>query len=407
MHEIVGKIQNYDWGKLGKDSKAAQLASYNGTIIEADKPYAELWMGTHPNGPSMLKKSNTPLKSIVNAQTVSESIYKQYQDLPFLLKILSIRKALSIQAHPDKKLASKLHAEFPNIYKDSNHKPEMAVALTDFQAFIGFRPLNEIATHLIDYPEFSGLLGNALATESIQLFQSKFQSNLSTDIENNKNQLKLVFEKLQNTGQEELNTSIEALMLRIQDSSSPLDMLLKRLQIQFPNDVGIYCALLLNFVNLKPGQAIFLAANEPHAYLSGVDLVECMAASDNVVRSGLTPKFKDVKTLVEMLTYNYGPAESNILNGDQYAPNTKEYNPPIDEFSILQTTLSNNAVENLPAIAGPSIIIVTNGQGSIQVGQDTLPAKTGSIFFIEADAPLQMIGTGEQDFIVYRAFCAL
>jgi mannose-6-phosphate isomerase len=91
---------------------------------------------------------------------VDGGVFEIYRDLPFLLKVLSIRKALSIQAHPDKELARKLHNEFPKIYKDPNHKPEMAIALTPFEAFIGFRPLEEIKSHLETYPELATIVGS-------------------------------------------------------------------------------------------------------------------------------------------------------------------------------------------------------------------------------------------------------
>lgn len=90
---------------------------------------------------------------------IDPQLFEIYKDLPFLLKVLSIRKALSIQAHPDKELARKLHQEFPKIYKDPNHKPEMTVALTPFEAFIGFRPLEEIKAHLDEYPELASVVG--------------------------------------------------------------------------------------------------------------------------------------------------------------------------------------------------------------------------------------------------------
>ena len=50
-------------------------------------------------------------------------------------------RALSIQSHPDKVLAKKLHKAHPNLYKDDNHKPEMALAYTQFEALCGFIPL--------------------------------------------------------------------------------------------------------------------------------------------------------------------------------------------------------------------------------------------------------------------------
>jgi mannose-6-phosphate isomerase len=142
-------MQNsYDWGKLGNESKVAAMARANAAskattsttsaahdIVDDTKPYAELWLGTHPNGPSMLMQQQQqqqqqaidmqPLKAHVSAATISARVFDRYRDLPFLLKVLSIRKALSIQAHPDKTLARALHAQRPDVYKDPNHKPEM------------------------------------------------------------------------------------------------------------------------------------------------------------------------------------------------------------------------------------------------------------------------------------------
>lgn len=82
-------------------------------------------------------------------------------DLPFLFKVLSVRTALSIQAHPDKTLAAELHAAHPTVYKDPNHKPEMAIALTRFEALYGFRLLSEVQANVLEtYPEFQALLGD-------------------------------------------------------------------------------------------------------------------------------------------------------------------------------------------------------------------------------------------------------
>ncbi|KAJ3321540.1 Mannose-6-phosphate isomerase [Boothiomyces sp. JEL0866] len=394
MQVITGTTQSYDWGKLGDVSQVAKLASANGLVPDTSKPYAELWMGTHPNGPSSVAGSSITLKSLLNKQTLSPGIYEKYSgDLPFLFKVLSIRKALSIQAHPDKVLAAKLHAERPDIYKDGNHKPEMAVALTDFEAFIGFRPLQEIAQHLKDYPEFKNLVGRAANDFTV-----------TEDVGKNKESLKRVFHALQSSAQEQITDAISKLISRIQTSTKPLDQLLRRLDSQFKNDVGTFCAFLLNFVTLKPGQAIFLAANEPHAYLSG-DCIECMAASDNVVRSGLTPKYKDVDTLVAMLTYNYGSAEKQILNGDVVTKHTKEYNPPIEEFSIYQTILQNES-EIQPGVQGPSIIIVVNGNGTF-AGDKEFQAKAGTIIFVPSGMEMNVKSLGSESLTFYRAFCEL
>ncbi|KAI8911623.1 mannose-6-phosphate isomerase [Gorgonomyces haynaldii] len=395
MHRLVPKTQSYDWGKLGASSKVSELASATpGITLDPSQPYAELWMGTHPNGPNSVLASNKPLKDILNKENLTDGIYDLYQgDLPFLFKVLSIRKALSIQAHPDKKLAAKLFKEFPKIYKDPNHKPEMAVALTPFEAFINFRPLDEIAHFLKTYPEFSNVVGEQIATSFVKQVGS-------TDVAANKQALKALFGALQRQDPKLIVEQLDKMLKRIGNDKH--DQLIKRLAEQYPGDVGVFCAFLLNYVVLAPGQGIFLAANEPHAYLSG-DCVECMAASDNVVRSGLTPKFKDVETLVEMLTYNYGPADAQIMPGAPVPgnPHLKLYDPPIDEFSILEIQSRGNA--QVHGVKGPSILIVTEGNGFATVKGAKHELVKGSVWFVEANSLLQVEGT----LTGYQAYCAL
>lgn len=125
IYRLQCKTQSYDWGKLGDVSKAATYAKASGVSVDNSVPYAEFWMGTHPNAPSIVLEDKTTLRELIknNVKLSTEDVYKQYDgDLPFLFKILSIRKALSIQAHPDKVLGARLFKEFPQIYKDPNHK---------------------------------------------------------------------------------------------------------------------------------------------------------------------------------------------------------------------------------------------------------------------------------------------
>lgn len=122
---IQAAVQNYAWGLTAENgSLAAELYSNNsGAHIDKEKPYAELWIGTHPSGPATL--ANDKQKPLL--QFLREN---DLPVIPYLLKVLSVAKPLSIQAHPDKQLAKQLHASHPKIYKDDNHKPEMSVALT-------------------------------------------------------------------------------------------------------------------------------------------------------------------------------------------------------------------------------------------------------------------------------------
>ncbi|ORX58141.1 phosphomannose isomerase type I [Hesseltinella vesiculosa] len=407
IYRLTCQTQSYDWGKVGLESKVATLASNSGVEIDTSKPYAELWMGTHPNAPSLVMDDNhTPLKSLIHndPKLSSEPVYKQYNgDLPFLFKVLSIRKALSIQAHPDKTLGANLFENFPENYKDANHKPEMAIALTPFEAFCGFRPLEEIIHHFQRYPELATLIGDQTSQSFIATAEDP---NASED--KKKQALKSVFGSLMNAKQEDVTEQIAHLISRLDASSDePIDKLILRLDQQYPGgDVGLMSSLFLNYVVMSPGEAIFLGANEPHAYLSG-DCVECMAASDNVVRAGLTPKFKDVKVLVDMLTYRYGSAESQKMNPVPYGAHSHVYDPPIEEFTVLQTTLKADDQEKHLPIQGPSILIVTAGSGEMTgeaiKTESSFTLGEGYVYFIGADCPLN-IHAGKDGVTTYRAY---
>ncbi|KAI9488533.1 phosphomannose isomerase type I [Zychaea mexicana] len=402
VYRLQAKTQSYDWGKLGNVSKVARYAQQSGDAVDPSKPYAELWMGTHPNAPSVvMDDAHTPLRDLIHKypELSTQTLYDQYSgDLPFLFKILSIRKALSIQAHPDKTLGARLFKEFPNNYKDPNHKPEMAIALTPFEALCGFRPLEEIARHLERYPELTELIGADVADSFLSTIQQQ-----ESNVEQNKAVLKSVFSALMHSPQESVTAQLSKLTDRLRDTEDPMAELVLRLDQQYSGgDIGIFSVLLLNYVTMEPGQAMFLGANEPHAYLSG-DCVECMAASDNVVRAGLTPKFKDVNVLVEMLTYRYGSAESQKMTPQSFGSHSLLYDPPIDEFSVALTSLKTEETEEHKPIPGPSILIVTSGSGSLKAQGSTFDLKEGYVYFVGADVVLSA-EAGESGLEFYRAF---
>ncbi|CAZ81723.1 unnamed protein product [Tuber melanosporum] len=391
---------SYDWGKIGNDSAAARFAAattQSGFKIEESKPYAELWMGTHPSNPSKDVDTGRTLLELVNSNTalLSHDIAEKYGGkLPFLFKILSIQKALSIQAHPDKKLAERLHSEDPKNYPDDNHKPEMAIAVTPFDGFCGFRPLSEIVSFLESTPPLRALVGESKSDIFIAAVGDKADASDEATIAANKKALKDLFEAVMTSEEEFANLII-------------------RLDGQFPGDIGLFCSFLLNYVKLQPGEAMFLQANDPHAYLSG-DIVECMAASDNVVRAGFTPKYKDVKNLVSMLTYSYAPISEQKMKPAPYprgsnsksgVPTSILYDPPIDEFAVVKTGLKSGNSEKFQPIEGPSIIIATSGRGKISVGPKTETLDSGHVYFVGATATLEL--DAEEDLVAFRAFCEL
>jgi mannose-6-phosphate isomerase len=331
-------VNSYAWGKKGEESAAAKFAAATPTsdfTIQHDQPYAELWMGTHPSNPSKDVTTGRTLLDLVedNQALLSRSVAARYGNkLPFLFKVLSINKALSIQAHPNKKLAEKLHARDPKNYPDDNHKPEMTIAITPFEGLCGFRPLDEIAHFLDNVPALRELIGEDVAKEFVDTVRrhSGQETNSEDAPAEMREVLKKAFAAVMSASTDALASATNKLVSAAASegasfagngvsstSGSTLSELVTRLHGEFGPDHGLFVLFFLNYVVLQPGEALFLRADDIHAYLSG-DVVECMAASDNVVRAGLTPKFKDVDTLVNMLTYSYAPIEEQKMRPADY-----------------------------------------------------------------------------------------
>jgi mannose-6-phosphate isomerase len=234
-------------------------------------------MGTHPNAPSTLYQSEKSLESYLKAdpQLLTPYFHEKYNGhLPFLFKVLSIEKALSIQAHPDKSLAEKLFKDRPDLYKDDNHKPEMAIALTNFEALCGFKPLDEISDALDRWPEFWALVGDQAASEFQEAVKRSQTMEGIKGIREGRQALKALFKTMMTADAAKVKLELDRLVSRLQSTgeyypTQSLEELLLRVHSQFPGDVGLFCLFFLNYIVLQPGQAVFLAANEPHAYLSG------------------------------------------------------------------------------------------------------------------------------------------
>jgi len=174
----------------------------------------------------------------------------------------------------------------------------------------------------------------------------------------------------------------------------------------FPNDIGCFSIFFLNVVNLKPGEAIFLGPDEPHAYILG-DCIECMACSDNVVRAGLTPKYKDVKTLCSMLTYKTKSAQEQLLEPIVIDEFTKSYVPPFPEFGVDHVEITGDNVRpdfeyKLAQKESGSIVLVIKGEAHCQ---STL-LSPGYIGFIPAMTAFTITNI-KSDLLLYRAFFRL
>lgn len=394
-------------------------------------------MGTHPSVPSFNSSTGVALRTLVeqNPSLLGKDVSAKFGagELPFLFKVLSIRKALSIQAHPDKELGKILHGNDPRNYPDDNHKPEMAIAVTAFEGFCGFRPLDQIGALLEAVPEFKEIVGGNSEVSAFKNAVSgqEHASEGTPEDKANRAALQRLFGKLMNANAADVEGAASRLVARAkaeaatfggdalpffsepvspsntQRKGTELAELIVRLNEQFPNDIGLFCGgLMLNYVSLVPGEAMFLRAKDPHAYISG-DIIECMAASDNVVRAGFTPKFKDVKNLVEMLTYSYAPVIEQKMKPLTFARAKGDdsvfilYDPPIAEFAVLEGKIEKGSA-SVDSLSGPSIMITTAGKGTIIANGTTLELFPGSVIFIAPETPVKF--ENSTGLVTYRAF---
>jgi mannose-6-phosphate isomerase len=417
-------VQTYSWGKIGNDSLVARLkSSALGTFkLQDDQYYAELWMGTHPSGPAILSEDGTLLSSLLlENPSLCGQVPQDYlpSELAFLFKVLSVRTALSIQAHPDRQLAQHLHQLYPEIYKDANHKPEMVIALTSFECLCGFRHVRDICEMLQAYPELNRFLSES---------GFAWMEHQTVTDEEFLRQMFCTFTSVQSPL---VNDCLHQMISRIRsitsDKSSELEELLLRLYEQYPDDIGVFAPLILNVINLRPGESFFIGPNIPHAYLSG-DCVECMALSDNVVRAGLTPKYKDVATLTSMLTYTSGPP--SFLVPLELSKGQLLYRPPVQlcaEFEVEKIDIRSGTKTPLLALPAASIILVTGDSQSAEMDVSSSPnlsltviddssdqsfgvckksiqAKIGSVIFIAAGAHVKVVCEDEAaSYVLFRA----
>lgn len=407
--------QHYDWGKPRVASAVAALTGDDRLCSSAAcpaKPYAELWMGDHPSGPATARTVAGLSKGCL-AQALSEAPnllgpkLSERKQLPFLMKVLSIQKALSIQAHPDRVLAAKLHTERPDVYKDANHKPEIAIALTDFEALCGFRPVRELAAIAAAVPELRAVLG-AAAVGGLARARDAGRA------EDEAAALKTAYCALMRAPDEVVRRELRSLVARAagaavaatpHEGGGPAGkavQLALRLHAQFGEDVGVWSAFFLNYVQMGPGECLYMPANTPHAYLSG-DIVECMACSDNVVRGGLTPKFKDLDVLCEMLSYKgSGPPAIEPLELDQGA---RLYgHRDLDEFQVLHARIGGGSRRTQSfSDQGPSLGFVWQGSGSVNIGGETIRLAPGVVFLLAAGAEADI--AADDDLQCFVASC--
>lgn len=402
MQNLEGTLRTYPWGSR------TLLAQLRGTPSPSATPEAELWFGAHPAAPSLV--GGVPLDAHIaaapEAQLGSRVARNFDGQLPFLVKLLAAGEPLSIQAHPSAAQAREGFARENELgialtdprrnYKDPNPKPELIVALTQFRALAGFRPVAQtkaLFEALGGLERYAAMCDEAYPDESLRaVFTSlislpaTLRATLLQDVAASARVLISVSGKTP-TGTEPWMRDVAQTFIQLTE--------------RYPGDVGALAALLLNHVTLEPGEALYLDAGQLHAYLSGLG-VEVMANSDNVLRGGLTAKHVDVPELVRVLSFKelaQPRAQAQSQHDDQRG-DVVSYPLPIDTFVVSRHTLAPGQTLNVDS-DGPAVVLCTAGKAaSEQVS--LLPGQAAWISAEDAAAEFQAEGAAAVELFYVR-----
>ncbi len=371
-------VQTYPWGST------TVLPDLLG-LPATGEPQAELWVGAHPAAPSrvVLDGSTVSLTEHIGkdpeATLGPETLRRFGPRLPYLLKILAVERPLSIQAHPtaeqaragyDAEESAGVPRDAPTrSYRDRSPKPEMVVALTEFEALLGFRDPRETAD-LLD-----GLAVPSLA-EAAALLRDR------------RDGLEALVRRWLLLPAAEADRTVRLVVDAARSARGPLPPLVTRLAELYPGDRGILLALLLRHVRLPSGAAAFTPAGMPHAYLRGV-AVEVQASSDNTLRAGLTDKHVDTEGVLRILRYDV--AASPLVAPVEAGPGIEVFAAPVGEFQLFRLTL-DGAVQ-LPG-GGPRVVLVTEGEAGLVANGAQVPLGRGRAAFVPATERATLDGQG-------------
>lgn len=394
MHRLHNQVRDYAWGSTWHIPRLCGLPV-------GDAPAAEMWFGAHPSAPSRTEEglSLEELISRAPVRCLGHEVVDAFGPrLPFLMKLLAAAEPLSLQVHPTSERARIRFAEQDaagvprdapeRSYRDASHKPELVFALTRFEGMAGFRDLDKTAQilRLLGLPWLEGI------AEQLSESQTPFQTLRG-----------VVTELLATTG-DELRRRLQELKLaaidagvrshrpttrmrppHVEQSSVERESLrvfaqTAQLVERYPDDPGVLVTLLLNHVVLAAGEAMFIDAGTMHAYTSGF-AVEVMAASDNVLRAGLTPKHVDRTELLDITDFTPVPPPRWAgrpvpgLAGLLLAP-------PVEDFELVVGTLGIG--DTLTQSPQPSIVVCLAGEVEVRTDQGTVELSAGESVFVEA-----------------------
>ncbi|MER7756529.1 mannose-6-phosphate isomerase, class I [Kitasatospora sp. NPDC097643] len=399
MDRLVNTVRPYAWGSV---TALPELLGQEPT----GEPQAELWMGAHPGDPSRADRGHgpRPLDELIAADPEGElgaaTVSRFGPALPFLFKVLAAGIPLSIQAHPTldqaragfaAENARGIPLDAPDrSYRDANHKPELICALGEFDGLCGFRSPADAAALMagLGVPALDPLIALLGAEDESEALRAALVAVLTM--------------------------ADDAAAAAVRDTAAAVDKavaedpdgpyaLYTRITRDFPGDRGLIAGLLLNAVRLQAGQALYLGAGVPHAYLHGV-CVELQANSDNVLRAGLTPKHIDLPELLKVVEFAAGAPDPLLPTAVDGTPGEELYPVPIDEFRLSRFLLDGRERE----IDGrtPQILLCTAGTARLTAADGTTLdlARGESAFLPATGTPTRLTGTATT---VFRATVTL
>jgi mannose-6-phosphate isomerase len=379
------RIRDYAWGST---SAVPRLLG----IAPTGRPMAELWFGAHPDDPSPCPGVGTDLGALIATDPMTllgaDTAARFGGRLPFLLKVLSAEKPLSIQVHPSLAQARAGYADEQargvavdapdRNYRDANHKPELLCALTEFDALCGLRP----------------------AADTLQLLAALDVAALMPlrDALTGPDGLRVAFELLLATPLADRDALIDATLAgcRRLAADGPWGLAAQACRLaadNFPGDIGAVLTLLLNAVRLQPGEAIYLGAGNIHAYLRGTG-IEIMANSDNVLRCGLTAKHVDVAEVLRVAVFTALPEPR--WPAREVGAHERVFAVPVPDFELAVLDIADQLDT---AASGPQILLCTQGAVTVAGPGRELRLSRGRAAFVAAGQQLEITGVGT----VYRA----
>ncbi|TFB91251.1 mannose-6-phosphate isomerase, class I [Cryobacterium algoricola] len=432
---ISNTPRDYAWGST------TAIAGLLGTT-PSGKPEAELWLGAHPGSPSVITDPSRtggagnlvdwiladPARALGSALVAEESDAGSVPPrLPFLLKVLAAASPLSLQAHPTSERARTGFAlenaagipldAFDRNYRDQFHKPEIIFALSEtFEALCGFRELGEVRRivgelRALDAASENPQPGALDALESRLLGDSGLRDTVDWLLRDGRGgdtgEVAWLVERVVGLAQDAVYLAEGGAAIRF-----PLELATVRdLALAYPGDPGIVISLLTNRVSLKRGEVLYLPAGNIHAYLLGLG-IELMAASDNVLRGGLTPKHIDVDELLDVLEFS--PVPVPYLAPIVHTPGVSEYRPDVADFALVHIEASAaDTAAPAPAagaaavtaagvpmrqftLTGPGIALCTAGGFLVAGATASVTLKRGESVYITPDeGTLTFAGAGD------------